>query len=71
MKSFTLPDILTEQEIAQAVELYKTAPAGTFAAKVKEKLVLPNLKRIEEKLGQEMDAGYVAYAIEYVLSSSS
>lgn len=71
MKSITINDILTPEEINRAVELYKRHKGtGQFANIVMAKLILPNMPRINKKIGQENDAKYLAYAVEYVLMQS-
>lgn len=69
MKSITIDQILTAKEIAQAQRLYRTL-GGTrhFARAVKEKLIEPNMERINKALGQENDPMYLAYCIEHVLN---
>lgn len=69
-KTFTLPDILTTDEIARAVALYATAKPGTFAKRCAAEIIEPVLPRINAKLGQENNAAYLAYGVQYVLSTS-
>lgn len=70
--TFTIGDILTDAEINRAVQLYEDdTMALTFNRRVVEEIVMPNLKRIEEKLGQPMDPRYLGYAIEYALMHAS
>lgn len=66
---FTLPDFLTAEEIDKAVALYaKCRWQGIAFAPVCERdIVAPVLDRINEALGQENSAGFLAYVIEYVL----
>lgn len=66
-KSITLPDILTDAQIAQAAQLYK-AHGMDAVAKIQAQLIEPNMAAINGKLGQENDARYLAYAVVYVLS---
>jgi len=68
MKQMTLPDFLTEDQIKEAIEIYKTAAPGTFATLVAEKIITPNMAEIDRKLGQANDAKYLAYACEYVFN---
>ena len=62
-RTVTLDDFLTEQEISQAVDL------GTHQA-VLEQIIEPNIERINEALGQENDARYLAYCVEHVMRSA-
>lgn len=61
MKSVTLKDFLTPDEIEEARML-------KHAREIKKKIVDPNLKRINAALGQQNDPMYLAYMIEYVVS---
>lgn len=60
-KHITLPDFLTEKEIEQAMEL-------RIAPKILKHIIAPNMERINKALGQENDARYLAYVVEYVVS---
>ena len=64
MRQITLEDFLTEEEIKLAIQL-KTKDAIT------EKIIRPNLKRIERDLGQECSADYLGYACEYTVMAAS
>lgn len=67
MKSITLPDFLTEDQIESAQALYmKFKGTGRFAEECAKQIIQPNMAAINEKLGQENDAKYLAYACEYV-----
>jgi hypothetical protein len=61
MKTITLTDFLTEKQIRRAIELKDRK-------KVRDELIIPNMTRINEKLGQENDPDYLSFAIEYVLT---
>lgn len=62
----TIDQFLTPAEINRALRLYRTARPGTFAATLDAEIITPNLARINAALGQENDARYLAYAVEYV-----
>lgn len=66
MKSITLPDFLTAEQIEAAHQLFKTATPGTFATKCAEQIIAPNLDEINRKTGQANDPKYLAYACEFV-----
>jgi hypothetical protein len=71
MKQITLDDFLTPEEIRKAWELFRRLKGtGRFAAAVDTAIVTPNLARINAALGQENDARYLAYAVEYVFSQN-
>lgn len=63
MKTVTLPDFLTEKQI-------KAAQNCKSAREISEKVITPNLKAINKKLGQENDAMYLAYCCEYAFRES-
>lgn len=70
-KTMTLPDFLTAAQIDAAVALYITLRGtGRFAAEVDRQIIAPNMAAINEKLGQENDSRYLAYAVEMVLSQA-
>lgn len=58
----TLHDFLTDAEINRCVEL-KDRKA------VRDQIILPNMARIDAKLGQKNDPDYLSYAIEYVMTA--
>jgi hypothetical protein len=67
-KTITITDFLTDAEIQQAQKRYRAmAGTGRFAATFAADVIRPNLPRINAALGQENDAMYLAYAVEYVL----
>lgn len=69
-KMMTLPQFLTEAQIAQAVKLYE-AHGMDAVTKIQAQVIAPNMAAINEKLGQENDARYLAYAVVYVLSQAA
>ena len=72
MKTMTLPDFLTEDQIAEAVRLYEAHAEGIDATEeILERVIEPNMAAINAKLGQENDARYLAYAVVYVLSQAA
>lgn len=60
-KVVAISDFLTEERMAKAIEL-KTAD------KIHEQITKPNIDAISKKIGQPMDAKYLAYALEYALN---
>ena len=66
MKSITIADFLTEAEISQAVRMWTEDPR-TFHKRVLTEILEPNMARINKALGQENDASYLAYMLEYVI----
>ena len=70
MKHITLPDFLTADEIARAVDLWRELKGtGRFAAEVDRQLIAPNMARINAALGQENNARYLAYGVEAVFTA--
>jgi phosphatidylserine/phosphatidylglycerophosphate/cardiolipin synthase-like enzyme len=65
----TLPQFLTEEQITKAIELYESHGMDA-AAMIEVQVIAPNMAAINEKLGQENDARYLAYAVVYVFSQS-
>lgn len=64
MKTITLQDFLTAQQIQQAKKIYNREE---FPAKeICKQVIEPNIEEINKKLGQENDSMYLAYACEYV-----
>lgn len=68
MKTITIREILTEEEINRAIELYQHAASGTFARRCSKEIIQPSIERINAALGQANDPLYLAYAVEYALS---
>lgn len=70
-KTITLPDFLTEDQIEQALALYKKHKGtGRVAREIASQIIQPNIYEINRKLGQENDAHYLAYCCEYVFLQS-
>lgn len=69
MKMMTLPDFLTEAQIAKAIQLYEVHGMDA-KAKIQSQIIEPSMEAINAKLGQENDASYLAYAVVYVLSQA-
>jgi hypothetical protein len=66
-KYFTLPDILTDVQIAHALRLYK-AHGMDAVTKIQVEVIEPNIAAINAKLGQENSSRYLAYAVMHVFS---
>lgn len=64
----SLPEFLTPDEITRAGELYHALPSNQFASTVEREIIAPNMARINATLGQENNARYLAYAVEYIFS---
>jgi hypothetical protein len=64
MKTITLGDFLTEEQIALALKLHPDVSL------IQAEVVEPNMKEINRKTSQENDARYLAYAIVYAISQA-
>jgi hypothetical protein len=71
MKTVTIQDFLTPEEIEKAADLYakcaaddKSAPFSVVCAR---EIIEPVIDRINHALGQENDPKYLAYCVEYTL----
>lgn len=63
MKKITVREILTDEQIYKAVELGK-------AKDICSQIIKPNIEEINNKIGQQCDALYLSYMVEYALSST-
>lgn len=61
MRYITIGEFLTNDEILQCSKC-------TTAEEIEKEVIAPNIDRINKALGQENNARYLAYAVEYVLS---
>jgi len=66
MKTITLSMFLTPGETALARSMFQRDPHG-FADRFCETAIRPNMPRINKALGQENDAKFLAYAVEYIM----
>lgn len=67
-KTITLGDFLTLDEITFAVKLCKNGgeDGESLNQTLVRRLIKPNLDRINTALGQENDASYLGYVIEFI-----
>jgi hypothetical protein len=63
MKTVTLQDFLTEDEINQCLLLKDRK-------RVQAEIIEPNMERINTALGQENDAAYLSFMVEYVMTTA-
>lgn len=59
-RAMSLTDFLTAEELDEAVKLGSRK-------EVLDKIIQPNMERINKQLGQDNDARYLSYAVEYVM----
>ncbi len=67
MKTISLGDMLTDDQILRAITLAHTNSGTALHTALRDEIVVPNLPEIDQRLGQKNDPDYLAYAIEYVL----
>lgn len=77
MKYLSLGSVLTKKEIAQAQNYIleasaegESAEGESAAARISAEIIEPALERINKKTGQENDARYLGYAIEFALRAA-
>jgi hypothetical protein len=58
-----IQDILTDSEIQRAIEF-------SDHDKILSELIEPNMDRINQSVGQENDARYLAYAVQHILRAA-
>ena len=66
-KTVTLPEFLTEEQILRATLLYEIDGIDAVE-QILFRVIEPNMAAINEKLGQENDPRYLAYAVLHVLA---
>ena len=64
----SLGELFTPAELRAATKLYCECKPGEFNKRVVEQIVEPALPRINKVTGQENDARYWGYALEYALT---
>jgi hypothetical protein len=61
MRKITIEQFLTKEQIQKAIDLKK-------AKDICREIIEPNLSEINRKIGQENDAMYLSYMVEYIVS---
>lgn len=69
-KQVQIKDFITEEQFEAAFKLYVTAEPGTFARRCATEIIEPILPEINQKLGQENNAKYIAYVLEGAFSQT-
>lgn len=70
-RKMAITDFLTPEEIERAAALWnELKDTGRFAATVATEIIEPQMARINAALGQENDAKFLAYAVEYVFGEA-
>jgi hypothetical protein len=69
MNVVTISKIFTLAELAKAERIIATTRGGTDRiTRLANEITIPALPRINDKTGQENDARYFAYLLEYALT---
>lgn len=68
-KQVTLADFLDGQQIDDAISIWRRSE--TPAKEIADKVIAPNIGKINLKLGQENDPLYLAYMVEAVFNETS
>lgn len=63
VERFSLPDILTEEELKQIIELKDRR-------RVRDEILAPIMERINATLGQENNLEFMAMAVEFIMIRS-
>lgn len=69
--SYRLGDFLSDEEIIEAWELYKSCDSSTVTNRLMDDFVRPRIRVISEKVGQDCDTRYVAYVLQFVFQQAS
>lgn len=69
MKNVALGDLFTDVQIDRALVIWRT-DREHFHARVLSEVVEPAMAQINANTGQENDASYMAYMLEYVFSQA-
>jgi hypothetical protein len=62
MKKITLYDFLTDEQVDMAVAMYPDRK------RIRDHIIEPNMKRINERIGQENDPNYISYIVVHIIS---
>lgn len=65
-KHISIADFLTQEETEKAVHIF-ASDRQNFHARCRDEIIKPVMARIDKSLGQQNDADYLSYAVEYVL----
>lgn len=70
-KALPIGQILTQEEMKEALNLYEKAENNRFAERCAAEIIRPVIDRINRDSGQENDPVYLAYCIEYAILKSN
>lgn len=69
-RTFAITDFLDAEQIARAWKLFENAEQFTFVKRCAAEIIEPILPEINAKLGQDNNALFLAYAVQYVFNSA-
>lgn len=69
-RSVAITDFLTPEQISEAWKLFESAEAHTFVKRCSEEFITPLLPEINKRLGQENNALYLSYVVQYIFNSA-
>lgn len=70
MREIGIHDFLTKKQVAAAQRLYNKSTPGKFAKECADKIIAPEIERINRRLGQKNDPLFLAYLCEYVFGEA-
>jgi hypothetical protein len=66
-KTMSLGDFLTDKQINDCIRLCDETDGAERHAALRDQIIAPHMGEINRKLGQENDADYLAYTVEYAV----
>jgi len=66
-KTMSMGDFLTDEQINDCVRLCDETDGTERHDALRDEILAPNMDEINRRLGQENDADYLAYMIEYAV----
>lgn len=70
MRKVTIGEFLTDSQIAHAIRLYnKYKGTSELTDKIEDEVISPNMVEINRKLGQENLSRYLAYVVQYAMTT--
>jgi hypothetical protein len=69
VKTMTLPEFLTHEEINLASRMWEESQHD-YANRIAKRIIEPNIARINRAFGQENNPKFPAYIVEYIMEYS-
>lgn len=72
-RMISVGDFLTQEQAKRAIQIWAKHPSGgkPFIDEIVATIIEPNMTEINRKLGQENNARFLAYAVEYAMIHAS